>query len=289
MDSYFSRFPNISYNGYVAKNIMLRTKLIQRVYDDPKYFYSVEIRNGVRPDSLAYDAYDDQYLSWLVYMANDVVDPYYQWALSQYDFDRYIEAKYGSIANAQGRVIQWQNNWYSDTDNITISQYNKLEDYSKEYYEPVLVGNKVLEYRRRQTDNIVNTNEVWQYNVNNSISFSFNNDEKITVYNSTNEPVANGQLLFANSSVVRLHHIFADTTESPNTQIGILSNQQSNASILSAQLLARNIPIEERVYWSAVTYYDIEQEKNANNANVRILSREHSARAALQLKRLLNP
>lgn len=283
MDSYFSRFPEINYNGYTAKNIMLRTKLIERVYNNPKYFYTLEIRNNVRPDKVAFEAYDDQYLSWLIYLSNNIVDPYYQWSLSQYQFTKHIETKYGNIANAQNRVVYWQNNWYNNPDNITIAAYNAMEDYSKQYYEPVLIGNKVLEYRRKQLDWTVNTNQIWEYSVTSDINASY--DQKITIYNTTGQPVANGQVLLANSTVVRIQHVFGQT----NTQIGTIRSETGNTTINSAKLIAKNIPDEERVYWSEVTFYDLENEKNANNSNIKILSRDFSAKAALQLKRLLNP
>lgn len=287
-EKYFQKFPVIDYNGYKSINIMARTNFIEKFYNTPENFYNLELINSERADNVSTQLYNDSYMSWLLYLSNNIIDPYYGWNLSQYDFNNFVAEKYGSVEAAQKKVAYWSNNWYDNQEHITIQQFNAFADYEKKYYEAVYAGNKILEYKRKELDWSVNTNQVWEYVVDGDANVSF--DEKITIY-SDNMPVANGQLLFANSSVIRIHQVFGSansfTTQSADVTIsGEINNQKVN--IATASLIAKNISDAEFVFWSPVTYYDVEDLKNSNNQNIRSLNAEYATVAALQLKRLLN-
>ena len=284
MERYFEKFPTVTYNGYESKNLMVRTKIIDKVYDKPENFNFYELTDTFRPDNVAYELYGDQYMSWLVYMSNRIVDPYYDWFLGQYDFEQYILQKYSSYENAQGKVAYWSNNWYDDNTVLSVSYYNNtLADYAKKYYEPVFAANTILEYKRREADWIVNTNQIWELTVDADISLVL--DDKVTVANSSSFDVANGQVLFANSSLVRIHQVFG----SPNVSNGSISYGSNTANVISSTLVARNIPLEEQSFWSAVTYYDVEDIKNAGKKLIKVVSPSLALDTALQLKRELNP
>lgn len=284
MERYFEKFPIVNYNGYQAKNIMLRTKILDRVANKPENFNFYELVDSSRADNVAYNIYDDQYFSWLVYLSNKIVDPYYDWFLGQYDFEQYILQKYGSYQNAQGKVAYWTNNWYDDSTVLSVSHYNNtLADYAKKYYEPVFGGNTILEYKRREADWTVNTNQIWEFNVSASISVTL--DDKVTIANSSSFNVANGQVLFANSSLVRIHQVFG----SPNVGTGTITYGSNTANVSSSTLVARNIPLEEQSFWSAVTYYDVEDIRNSGKKLVKVIAPDRALQTALELNRALNP
>jgi hypothetical protein len=279
MQRYFDKFPTIVYNGYTVKNIMARVKILDKVTEGPELFNNYQITNAVRADNLSYNIYGDQYFSWLVYLSNNIVDPYYDWNLSQYDFDQFIIEKYGSFAGAQGKVAYWNNNWYDNPAPITVGAYAILADYAKKYYEPVFGGKQIIEYKRRENDWIVNTNQIWEYTVNADLNLQL--DEKVTISNSSGSAVANGQVLFANSTVVRIHQVFGTS----NTQTGTITGSGNTANVSAATLIAKNISDEERVYWSEITYYDVEDIKNSAKQNIRLISPQFSMQTALELKR----
>lgn len=282
MQRYFEKFPIVTYNGYSVRNIMLRVKPLDKVINTPNVFYNYQLENSIRPDNIAYDVYQDPYTSWLIYLVNNIVDPYYDWNLGQYDFQQFILAKYGDYANAQGRVAYWNNNWYNDTKSISIDAYNLLE-VGKKYYEPVYGGKQILEYKRKEIDWVVNTNQIWEYSVDADLNLQM--DEKVTISNTSSLPVANGQVLFSNSSVIRIHQVFGES----NTQTGTITSGGATANVTAATLIAKNISDEERVYWSEITYYDVEDIKNSKRQSIRLLAPEFSIPASLELKRALNP
>jgi Base plate wedge protein 53 len=282
-ETYFSKFPKINYNGYKSINILARAKILERIYNRNEYYYTIEVPEFVRPDQLSGELYRDPYMSWLFYLANDTVDPYYQWFMDGHTFDQFITTKYGSVQSAQSRVAYWLTNWYDTETNITTSAYNALIDTSKKYYEPVMVGKNVLEYRRKQVDWSVNTNQIWEYTVTGDAQLSL--DEKVTLGYNTNVAVSNAQVLFSNSSYVRVQHVFGATNH-VTSLVG--ANNKVSVTVTSANLVATNIPASEQVYWSPVTYYDVEEAKNKNNSSIRALKQEFSRKTALELEKLLN-
>lgn len=287
MDRYFEKFPTIQYNGYNVKNITLRVKLLDRVYNKPEYFYNTQVIEAERADFISASLYNDSYMSWLLYLSNNIVDPYYDWTLSQYDFNKLIAEKYGSVDQAQKKIAYWNNNWYENPDRVPVNIYNSFTDVEKKYYEPVYARNTILEYKRKEIDWVVNTNQIWEYTVDSDASLTF--DEKVTIY-ANGYPAANGQLLFANSSLVRIHQVDGTSnTYTNNSVTATLSGDVNNISVnvISAAVITKNISEEEQVFWSPVTYYDVEDIKNTNNQSIRALKEENAPYAALQLKRLL--
>lgn len=282
MQRYFEKFPVINYNGYTVRNIMSRVKVLDKVIRKPDYFYNFQLIDTARADNVAYETYQDSYMSWLVYLSNSIIDPYYDWNMSQYNFEQYILNKYGNYANAQGRVAYWTNNWYDNPQTITIAAYNTLSDYAKKYYEPVYGGKQILEYKRREIDWAVNTNQIWEYTVDANLTLKL--DDKVTISNSVGAHVANGQVLLANSTVIRIHQVFGQT----NTQVGTITGTGSvTANVSSAKLLAKNISDEDRPFWSEVTYYDLEDIKNSERQSIRLLAPQYSVQTALELRKLL--
>lgn len=262
---------------------MSRVKVLDKVIKKPEFFYNFQLIDTARADNVAYETYEDSYMSWLVYLSNNVIDPYYDWNMSQYDFEQFILSKYGSYANAQGRVAYWTNNWYDNPETISISAYNVLDDDVQKYYEPVYGGKQILEYKRREADWVVNTNQIWEYTVD--ADLNLNLDDKVTVSNSVGAAVANGQVLLANSSTVRIHQVFGQT----NTQVGTITGGNTVANVSAATLIAKNISDLDRPFWSEVTYYDVEDIKNSKRQSIRLLSPEYSIQTALELRKLLNP
>jgi hypothetical protein len=166
-DTYFSRFPTINYNGYDSINIMSRVKFLDKVYNDNSYYYNIDLPESVRPDLLSNQLYNDPYVSWLIYLSNNVVDPYYDWALNDYDFNNLITEKYGSVSIAQSKIAYWNNNWYDENFlNITISRYNSLTDNAKKYYEPIIENNNLdkKEYKKEDKEYKNKIEKIIEYN-----------------------------------------------------------------------------------------------------------------------------
>ena len=127
MSKYFRYYPQTQYafaNGSFTieksvKNISLKTVLKDGLsQDDPYIFLRYTISEDEKAEDIADFYYDDPAMSWLVYFANDIVDPYTQWPKTYENFTEYFRKKYASQALPTGTdAIVWGQNT-TRTDNI---------------------------------------------------------------------------------------------------------------------------------------------------------------------------
>ena len=100
--SYFSKFPLMAYdvkgieNYKLLPNILRRVKLRAGIRSGAFLFDKYDVRDGERPEDIAYKYLGDAELHWIILMTNNVTDRYYQWPLSQPQFQEHLTDKYGA-------------------------------------------------------------------------------------------------------------------------------------------------------------------------------------------------
>jgi hypothetical protein len=94
MPEYFRHFPQVKHSGRDVTDITKRVAFFDRVASDPRVFLPYTIEEGMRAEDVAYYYYDDPGFVWLVYLANNIVDPYLEWPMSQTNLEGHIEEKY---------------------------------------------------------------------------------------------------------------------------------------------------------------------------------------------------
>ena len=108
MAEYFDQFPIINYDGKDMRDITRRVSFLKRSLTNPYVFLPYTIEEGMRPEDVAYYYYGSVEYTWLVYLANNIVDPYHEWPLSQEKFDAYLINKYSEQSGKTGYdVIDW--------------------------------------------------------------------------------------------------------------------------------------------------------------------------------------
>ena len=107
---YFKDFPQVEYQGKIARNLISRPKIKDQLLGNPNAFYDYVITNDLRPDQVSYLYYDDPHLVWLIFLANNIVDPYYDWPLNQQMFEDFLISKYGTVAAAQAKILHYKHN-----------------------------------------------------------------------------------------------------------------------------------------------------------------------------------
>jgi hypothetical protein len=114
MAFYFSPFPVVSYDPTgqnrptLAVDITRRFKLSSLTNNAALVYYEYEIKETDRPDIMAHKYYENPKLDWVFFITNQIHDPYFQWPLTTEQFHNYIQAKYGSIANAQNQIHHYE-------------------------------------------------------------------------------------------------------------------------------------------------------------------------------------
>jgi hypothetical protein len=135
MSRYFTNFPKINYQGKQVRNITNRSKVRDEILSDPFIFLPYTVADGEKPETVAqlyYGSVDD---TWLVLLANNMTDPYYDWPMSDEEFDQYFIAKYSELSGKTGfDVIRWGQN---ETTTENIVYYYKEVDKSVGNVDPV--------------------------------------------------------------------------------------------------------------------------------------------------------
>jgi len=120
--SYFSNFPVTSIvldkddlRIVQARNILLRAKFSNYIKNKDSLFDAYTIGEGDRPDTLAFKIYGRADLHWVILLFNELIDPYYNWPLSQRELDLYLDQKYPGRAVYVEDVFVYANGAKTDT------------------------------------------------------------------------------------------------------------------------------------------------------------------------------
>lgn len=246
MSRYFSRFPLVDYAGTPAKNILARVDFTDQTKKDIYANFDYVIQEGTsRPDILSFNYYNSSQYDWLIYLTNNVVDPYHDYYMPESDFKNYIAGKYGSVDVARSKILFYRNDWAPDESLIGESVYENLQANIKKYWKPKLsVTNQIIGYERVKEDWIVSTNRVVQLTVDIDIS-SFSIGDII------NQNDAYGTLVTKDidTSTLIVQHVSGEFAE-------------GTTGITGVKILQENIPLTEEAFWTSVNAYDYEEEQN---------------------------
>lgn len=298
-EKYFEKFPIITYANNQAIDITKRVALMEKVSTNPYVFYPYEITSNERADQLSSRYYSDSYRSWIFYLTNKIVDPYYEWYMSENEFAEYIDKKYGSFINAQQKIIYYRNNWENAIEEtITVSEYDALNDEAKLYFERIYDSNhQVAAYKRSQLDWRSNTNKVCGYQVN-AVAEQFKSlksDEIVQIVFNDRQS-GNGQFLNAantgQSNVVVLQHMRGTFETSNDVMISNGSFIYGTESQIKLPLtefypISNNISDSVEEFWAPVSYYEYEIERNEYNKSIRVLDSSFREVIAENLKELM--
>ena len=114
---YFKQFPDVDYALQVnsagkSKNIKIKdyfrlTRVRDDIFAESTLYNEYIVKNGERPDQIAYNTYGSEKYYWIILQVNDIVDYYNEWPLSQMELEKYITEKYGGDEGAGG-IHHWE-------------------------------------------------------------------------------------------------------------------------------------------------------------------------------------
>lgn len=283
---YFAPFQKLFYANTLATNIFARVKLDDSIINDASIYYPYEVKEGERPDHIANNYYNDPTLDWLVYFSNRLLDPYFEWPMAQQEFHKFIDDKYGSIQNAERKIVFYRVNWYGDDSVLSPASYQALAAGQKKYWKPVFgLNNTVLSYERKEMDNVVDTNRVVSIECTQSGPFVI--DERVQQRSASGTLLAEATMQYANTThlvVSRVQGAFVSNT-SWNSIVGTTSNSTADVSTVST--IQISIPTTEEVYWSPVSAYTHEEEINAANKAIYLIDQRYVDTIEKQIRELL--
>ena len=114
MSFYFRPFPKINYDVKKNNSPLLLTDITKRykirdiLQQKAAIYYNYTVRDGDRPDLIAFKYYGDETLDWLIFLCNNMMDPYYDWPLDYRKFTAYMKSLYGSVDVAKSTVFEYR-------------------------------------------------------------------------------------------------------------------------------------------------------------------------------------
>ena len=116
MSDFFKNYRTFYYNidkvkparGKLATNLLSRVRFADEVLKSVSGYYKHRIQEGERPDTIAEDYYKDSNLAFLIFLANDIQDPLYDWPLFGNSLTNYIKEKYESLDSARITVHHYE-------------------------------------------------------------------------------------------------------------------------------------------------------------------------------------
>ena len=152
--SYFDKFPLMAYDVKGNKNykllpdILRRVKLRSGLRSGAFLFDNYDVKDGERPEDIAFKWFGDAEYHWVILMTNNVTDRYYQWPLSQPQFQEHIADKYG--AGNEDAVHHYEKTTDSGkTSSSGPNDYSHLVECNSDDGDPVIISNRQYEQRKQ--------------------------------------------------------------------------------------------------------------------------------------------
>jgi hypothetical protein len=156
--SYFERFPNMIYdiknngNFKLLPDILRRVKQRNAIKSGQFIFDTYDVKNGEKPEDIAYKWFGDAQLHWVILMTNDVTDRYYQWPMNDAQFEEFIADKYSNpdavhhyeVTKDSGRTTGQGPNDYSHLVEVNSDTDNAISISNREYEERIQDKNRSI-------------------------------------------------------------------------------------------------------------------------------------------------
>jgi hypothetical protein len=156
--SYFSKFPKMVYdvknngNYKLLPDILRRVKQRNSIASGQFIFDTYDVKNGEKPEDIAYKWFGDAQLHWVILMTNDVTDRYYQWPMNDAQFEEFIADKYSNpdgihhyeVTKDSGRTTGQGPNDYSYLVEVNSDTDNAISISNREYEERIQDKNRSI-------------------------------------------------------------------------------------------------------------------------------------------------
>ena len=152
--SYFDRFPMMAYdmagNGVykLLPDILRRVKLRAGVRSGSFMFDNYDVKDGERPEDVAFKWFGDAEYHWVILMTNNITDRYYQWPLTQPQFAEHLTDKYG--AGSEDAVHHYEITQTSGrTSSNGPNDYSHMVECNSDETNPTIISNRDYEQRKQ--------------------------------------------------------------------------------------------------------------------------------------------
>tara|TARA_B100000780_G_scaffold147588_1_gene103144 strand:+ start:963 stop:1502 length:540 start_codon:yes stop_codon:yes gene_type:complete len=154
---YFSKFPLMVYDIKGNKtykllpDILKRVKIRSGLSASRFVFDKYNVKEGEKPEDVAFKYYGDAQYHWVIMVVNNITDRYYEWPMTQPDFEDFLTDKYGAgsedavhhheLAQTSGATTSSDESHMlevnSDTDNATSISNRQFEEREQDRFRQI--------------------------------------------------------------------------------------------------------------------------------------------------------
>ena len=136
----------------VGKNIWRRAEILGEYRNSLTLFDEYIVKNGEKPEDIAYEKYANPFYAWTILVANDIVNYYEQWPRSTQQLNEFVNDKYsnpgaikhyvttelkdsnGNIIVPAGKVVPstYSVSYFDGTSTVTASPVTSVSYYTYE-------------------------------------------------------------------------------------------------------------------------------------------------------------
>jgi hypothetical protein len=127
--TYFSKLPLIPYSVdsgrtfKVVSDILRRVSVNQQTKENYAIYEEYTIQDGETPESVSFKLYGDPQYHWVVMLLNDIIDPRYDWPLTDTQLFDFVDTKYsGNISGVKYHTLSADDDTVVDSTQLTINR-----------------------------------------------------------------------------------------------------------------------------------------------------------------------
>ena len=152
--AYFSQFPLMAYDMAGNKqykllpDILRRVKLRSGLRSGAFLFDNYDVKDGEKPEDIAFKWFGDPEYHWVILMTNNITDRFYQWPLTQPQFQEHLKDKYG--AGNEDAVHHYEITQSSGpTSGNGPGDYSHMVEVNSDADNPTIISNRDYEQRKQ--------------------------------------------------------------------------------------------------------------------------------------------
>ena len=135
-------------NYKLLPDILRRVKLRTGIRTGTFLFDNYDIKDGENPEDIAFKLYGDAEYHWVVLMTNNVTDRYYQWPLTQPQFQEHLTDKYG-VGNEDAVHHYEKTQDSGKTSSSGPNDFSHKVECNSDDGDPDIITNRIYEQRKQ--------------------------------------------------------------------------------------------------------------------------------------------
>jgi hypothetical protein len=118
MPNLYEQLPKLEYNGVSISDITVNFRLTKLTDNLSNYYTDVDIPEGSTPENVSLDVYGTTDYWWLILIANDVIDPFYDWLMRESEVEAYANKLYDNVND----IHHWEDVEYNEYDENNVDE-----------------------------------------------------------------------------------------------------------------------------------------------------------------------